>query len=217
MAERQRCTSLAGRYKSQDITRARVYTSVFKQEDRMKVTLCALLVTLCSNRVLTSTLNSVEPDGSLASEDDVNILMYGVLQFSESLHHMYQSTEARLARVMRAVSRTESEVERLGHDTEEAAQTKQQIKARLELIQAQTQALQIQAQENQGKVSKVEMEEAELKKKLSSLEEDLNSSDTIKGEKKLNISNLKDLIKWTQEQKLKLENQNQELVDLQKQ
>lgn len=73
--------------------------------------------------------------GNPASVDDVNILMYGVVQFSESLHHIYQSTEARLARVIKAVSRTESEVKRLGHDTEEAAQTERQIKEKLQLIQ----------------------------------------------------------------------------------
>lgn len=61
--------------------------------------------------------------------------MYGVLQFSETLHHIYQSTEAKLERVMKAISRTESEVQKLGLDTEEAVQTERQIKEKLKSIQ----------------------------------------------------------------------------------
>jgi len=43
-------------------------------------------------------------------------------------------------------------------------------------------ALQIQVQENRGTVTRLELEEAELKKKLTVLEENLNNSipDTIK-------------------------------------
>lgn len=49
-------------------------------------------------------------------------------------------------------------------------------------LQAQMKALQIQVQENRGTVTRVELEEAELKKKLTSLEENLKNSvpDTIK-------------------------------------
>ncbi|NP_001315083.1 uncharacterized protein LOC107990273 isoform 2 precursor [Danio rerio] len=149
----------------------------------MRAVLSLLFVTLCSNSAFTSPLKTGQAGENLVSKDEVNILMYGVLQFSESLHHMYQSTEARLARVMTAVSRTESEVKKLGYDTEAAAQTKQQIKEKLQLIKAQTKALQIQVQENRGKVTRVELEEAQLKKKLHSMEENLNSSvsDTFKG------------------------------------
>ncbi|KAL0197121.1 hypothetical protein M9458_005661 [Cirrhinus mrigala] len=80
-------------------------------------------------------------------------------------------------------------------------------------------ALEIQVHENRNTVTRVELEEAQLKKKLTSLEENLMSSvpDTIKGTPLKHISNLKDLMKWTQEQKLKLENQNRQLADLQKQ
>lgn len=101
----------------------------------MQAALGMLFAMLCVNGVSTSPLKSVQAGGNLVSVDEVNILMYGVVQFSESLHHIYQSTEARLTRVMNAVSRTESEVKRLGHDAEEAAQTERQIKEKLQLIQ----------------------------------------------------------------------------------
>ncbi|XP_067276994.1 angiopoietin-like protein 8 [Pseudorasbora parva] len=185
----------------------------------MQAALCLLFATLCVDGVSASPLKSFQVGGNLASMDEVNILMYGVLQFSESMHHIYQSTEARLTRVMKAISRTESKVKRLGHDTEEAAQTERQIKEKLQIIQAQMKALQNQVQENKGTVTRVELEGAELRKKLTSLEENLNNSvpDMTKGTTFKNISLLKDLMKWTQEQKLKLENQNQQLADLQKQ
>ncbi|XP_043089780.1 uncharacterized protein angptl8 isoform X2 [Puntigrus tetrazona] len=144
----------------------------------MQAALCVLWMALCACGVSSSPLRSVQAgeNVNMASADDVNILMYGVLQFTESLHHMYQSTEARLARLMKAVSRTESEVKRLGHDTEEAAQNERQIKEKLQLLQAQMKALEIQVHENRDTVTRVELEEAQLKKKLSSLEENLNSS-----------------------------------------
>lgn len=49
-------------------------------------------------------------------------------------------------------------------------------------------ALQIQVQENRGTVTRVELEEAELKKKLTSLEENLKNSvpDKIKVNKMQN-------------------------------
>lgn len=77
-------------------------------------------------------------EARLAKADEVNVLMYGVLQFSESLHHMYQSTEAKLARVARAISNTETVVQRLGQDTELAARTENQIKEGLSIIQVRT-------------------------------------------------------------------------------
>lgn len=101
----------------------------------MQAAVCVLFLTLCVNRVSASPLKSFQTEANPASLDDVNILMYGVVQFSESLHHIYQSTEARIARVMKAISRTESEVKRLGQDTEEAAQTERQLKEKLQLIQ----------------------------------------------------------------------------------
>ena len=80
----------------------------------------------------------VQREARLAMEDEVNVLMYGVLQFSESLHHMFQSTAAKLARVTRAISNIESVVQRLGRDTEQASQSEGQIKEGLGLIQVRT-------------------------------------------------------------------------------
>uniref|UniRef100_A0A8C2D4J2 Si:dkey-114l24.2 n=1 Tax=Cyprinus carpio TaxID=7962 RepID=A0A8C2D4J2_CYPCA len=172
----------------------------------MQAALCVLFAALCANRVSSSPLKSVHAGEKLASMDDMNILMYGVLQFTESLHHMHQTTEARLARVMKAMSQTESKMNRLGHDTEEAAKNERLIKEKLQLIQKeldqcaqqlvclqdQMKALKIQIHENRETVTRVELEETQLKKKLTSLEENLNSSvpDTIKVAKLQNCLSL---------------------------
>lgn len=71
----------------------------------------------------------------LALVDDMNVLMYGVVQFSQSLHDMYKNTEKRLERVTRAISQAESLLQRLGHDTEQAVRSKRQTEERLGLIQ----------------------------------------------------------------------------------
>ncbi|XP_051994594.1 uncharacterized protein LOC127652487 isoform X2 [Xyrauchen texanus] len=184
----------------------------------MQGALRVLCVALCMNVVFSSPLKSAQNGDKLASMDDMSILMYGVLQFSESLHQIYQSTGARLARVMQAISKTESKMRMLGHDTEEAAQTERQIKEKLQLIQAQMEGLQAHVQKNRGTITRVEQEDAALKKKLTTLEENLNSSmpDKYKDTTLKNIAILKDLMKWTEEQKLKLQNQNQQLAELQK-
>ncbi|XP_056609792.1 uncharacterized protein angptl8 [Triplophysa dalaica] len=185
----------------------------------MQTALRVLCAVLCVTGVLSSPLKAVQSGVKLVSMDEVSILMYGVLQFSESLHHIYQSTEAKLDRVMKAISRTESEVKKLGLDTEEAVQSERQIKEKLKLIQAQMESLQVQAQESKGMVTRVEQEEAELKKKLTDLEENLNGSlpDKIKNKTVKNTTLLKDLMKWAEEQKIKLKNQTQQLAELQKQ
>ncbi|XP_037391199.1 uncharacterized protein si:dkey-114l24.2 isoform X1 [Pygocentrus nattereri] len=164
----------------------------------------------------------VQREARLVMNDEVNVLMYGVLQFSESLHHMYQSTAAKLARVTRAISNIENVVQRLGRDTEQAAQSEGQIKEGLGLIQAQMAALQAQSQQYRGLVNRVELEDAELKQKLINLEVDLNNftPNRIKALQEVTKKHntlLDDLISWTQQQKQQLESQNQQLAELQKQ
>ncbi|XP_062868210.1 uncharacterized protein angptl8 isoform X2 [Trichomycterus rosablanca] len=114
-------------------------------------------------------------EARLALVDDMNVLMYGVLQFSESLHDMYKNTEKRLERVTRAISHAESLLKRLGHDTEQAAHSKRQIEARLGLLQVQMATLQVETKQTKGLVNKVEQDEVHLKHKLSDLEARLSN------------------------------------------
>lgn len=77
-------------------------------------------------------------DSKVAQVDDVNVLMYGVLQFSESLHHMYQNTEAKMERITRAITDTERLVRRLDQETEQTIRSERQIKDKLGIIQVRT-------------------------------------------------------------------------------
>lgn len=163
-------------------------------------------------------------DAPLAKADEVNVLMYGVLQFSESLHHLYQSTEARLARVARAIHQTESVVQRLGHDTQQAIRTEGQIKQGLSLIKEQMEALQAEAQQTRGVVNRVEQEDTELKLKLRELEQNLSiltsppsRISALRETTQKHTTLLDDLTSWTRQHKQQLENQNLQLLELQKQ
>ncbi|MCI4392280.1 hypothetical protein PGIGA_G00144270 [Pangasianodon gigas] len=160
-------------------------------------------------------------EAKVALTDEVNVLMYGVLQFSESLHHAYQNTEAKLASLTRAITDTESFVQRLGQDTEQTIRSERQIKDRLGVIQAETAALQTQAQQTSGLVYKVEREEVAIKQKISNLEATLKrfTTDRIRALKETTQKHntlLHDLVSWTETQKQQLENQNQQLAELQK-
>lgn len=77
----------------------------------------------------------VAPTGEPAPEEEVNVLMFGVLQFSDSLRHTYQSTEARLARLVRAVRNTETLVRTLDRQTLEAKQAEVQIREGIQRLQ----------------------------------------------------------------------------------
>ncbi|XP_027022264.1 uncharacterized protein angptl8 [Tachysurus fulvidraco] len=160
-------------------------------------------------------------DSKVAQVDDVNVLMYGVLQFSESLHHMYQNTEAKMERITRAITDTERLVRRLDQETEQTIRSERQIKDKLGIIQAQTAALQAQAQQTRGLVYKVEQEDMALKQKLSNLETTLKSftPDRIRALQEITQKHntlLYDLVNWTEKHKQQLENQNQQLAELQK-
>ncbi|KAI5607036.1 hypothetical protein C0J50_7152 [Silurus asotus] len=179
------------------------------------VCLCAWVCGVSSLPVMPRTEEKV------ALKDEVNVLMYGVLQFSESLHDMYQNTEAKLVRITKAITETENLVQRLGQETEQTIRSERQIKDRLSVIQAETTALQAQAQQNRGLVYNVERDEVALKQKLTQLEA------TMKRVTPVGISALKeitqkhntlllDLGNWTKKQKQQLESQNQQLAELQK-
>lgn len=107
------------------------------------VTMQSLCVFLCAAIVAVWAFGScgvrsapVEaPTGEPASEEEVNVLMFGVLQFSESLRHTYQNTEARLARLVRAVRSTESLMRRLDRQALEAKQAEVQIREGIQRLQ----------------------------------------------------------------------------------
>ncbi|TSZ68954.1 Angiopoietin-like protein 8 [Bagarius yarrelli] len=179
------------------------------------VCLCVWVCGVSSSPVLPRT------EAKVALENDMNVLMYGVLQFSDSLHHMNQNTEAKLARITHAITHTERLVQKLDQDTEETIRSERQIKDRLSIIQAETAALNIQAHQTKRLVYKVEQDDMALKQKLSSLEATLkrftpDRKQALQATIQKHNTHLHDLMRWTEKQRQQLENQNRQVAELQK-
>lgn len=78
-------------------------------------------------------------DDKAAPQEEVNVLMFGVIQFSESLNYVYETTEAKLARIGKVLKTHEGTLQKLGEQTEQAAEAEKQIKEAVELLQVRKQ------------------------------------------------------------------------------
>lgn len=70
-----------------------------------------------------------------APQEEVNVLMFGVIQFSESLNYVYETTEAKIAKISQALQKHEGALQRLGKQTEQAAEMEKQMKEAIALLQ----------------------------------------------------------------------------------
>lgn len=70
-----------------------------------------------------------------APQEDVNVLMFGAIQFSDSLKFISETTEAKIHRISQTLKNHEGRLQRLGRHAEEAAEIKKQIKAVIMLLQ----------------------------------------------------------------------------------
>lgn len=68
-------------------------------------------------------------------QEEVNVLMFGVIQFSESLNYVYETTDAKIARISQTLKSHEATLQDLGRETEQAAEVEKQIKEVIELLQ----------------------------------------------------------------------------------
>lgn len=156
-----------------------------------------------------------------APEEEVNVLVFGVIQFSESLNYVYETTEAKIAQITQSLKSREGALQKLGKETEQAAEVEKQIKEVIQLLQVQMVMQRAQAKMTKDRLAQMEQEEVELKTKVKSLETYLNNSFPInikelqeRAEEHSNI--LKGLQLLTQFQKQNIETQNQQLTKLQK-
>ncbi|XP_071776732.1 angiopoietin-like protein 8 [Centroberyx gerrardi] len=156
-----------------------------------------------------------------APQEEVNVLMFGVIQLSESLNYVYETTEAKMARISQSIQSLEGTLQQLGKETEQAAEVEKQIKEVLGLLQVQMAKLQAQTKMTKDRLVGMEQEEAELKTKVKNLETYLNNSfpNSIKelqerAEEHSNI--LKSLQYFIQYQKQNLETHNLQLSKLHK-
>lgn len=70
-----------------------------------------------------------------APQDEVNVLMFGVIQFSESLNYVYETTEAKIAKISQVLKSHEATLQNLGRQTEQAADVEKQMKEVIQLLQ----------------------------------------------------------------------------------
>ncbi|XP_036409299.1 uncharacterized protein si:dkey-114l24.2 [Megalops cyprinoides] len=188
----------------------------------MRATLSLLGVALWAAGSTATPTRGQQGQAPLASVDDVNVLTYGVLQLSDTVHHVYQSTARRMERVNAALGGQESTLNSLRDTAEQAAHTEQQIRHSLTQMQLQTAGLYAQAAQMRMMLQRAEQEEAELQRQVNHLETTLreSTSSNIRTLKELALEHskaLKVVLKWIQEQQQAVEDQGQQLSQLQRQ
>lgn len=77
--------------------------------------------------------SKIEDEAS--TQEEVNMLMFGVIQFSKSLKDVYETTEATIAKISQTLRGHEGTLQKLERQTEEAAVVEKQMKEVLRLIQ----------------------------------------------------------------------------------
>ncbi|XP_054464169.1 uncharacterized protein angptl8 [Anoplopoma fimbria] len=152
-------------------------------------------------------------------KEEINVLMFGVIQFSESLNYVYETTEAKITKISQTLRSHEGTLQKLGRETEQAAEVEKQIKEVIQLLQTQVAKQQAQTKRTKDWLVSMEQEEVELNAKVKKLESYLNINMSIKellekAEEQSNV--LKDLQHLTQFQKENIETQNEQLSKLQK-
>ncbi|KAL0992884.1 hypothetical protein UPYG_G00100520 [Umbra pygmaea] len=180
---------------------------------------CLLCVAMCLPGVAACLLHQARTGGN-ASKDEVNVLMYGVLQFSETLHHVYQSTDAKMERINRSMRRQEVGLERLDQEAGHVAEKDRLTRQALGLLQGQMAGLESEAENAKGRLALVEQEQLELKTKVTNLETSIqNYIPTTIQELKEKVSKhssfLEDLQERTKLQKQSIARQNRKLSKLQ--
>uniref|UniRef100_A0A3Q2ZGV9 Uncharacterized protein n=1 Tax=Hippocampus comes TaxID=109280 RepID=A0A3Q2ZGV9_HIPCM len=72
----------------------------------------------------------------VARREDVNVLMYGVIQLGESINNVYKSTEGKVANILLTLNEHERALEQLREQTAQAGEVEIQIKRVIELLVA---------------------------------------------------------------------------------
>ncbi|XP_038627257.1 angiopoietin-like protein 8 [Tachyglossus aculeatus] len=81
----------------------------------------------------------------LALQDEVSILLHGVLQFSQALSSIYKNTDMQMEEVGRSLSLYQQTLALLEQDTQQVKEQKQRLQQTLEGIQEDEEELQLQS------------------------------------------------------------------------
>ncbi|XP_060945419.1 uncharacterized protein angptl8 [Limanda limanda] len=110
-----------------------------------------------------------------APQEEVNVLMFGVIQLSESLNYVYETTAAKIGKISKALTSHERTLQMLGKQTEQAAEAEKEMKDVIQLLQAQMAKQQDQTVMTKDWLASMEQQEVELKTKVRRLEMYLNN------------------------------------------
>ncbi|XP_062295538.1 uncharacterized protein angptl8 [Scomber scombrus] len=156
-----------------------------------------------------------------APNEEVNVLMFGVIQFSESLNYAFENTEAKIDKLSKTVTSREGALQQLEKQTEEAAEVEKQMKEVIQLLQAQMVNQQAQTMMTKDWLARIEQEETELKTKVKRMETYLNNAlpssiKELQERAEEHSSILKLLQHFTEFQKQNIETNDEQLSALQK-
>ncbi|KAM9097892.1 angiopoietin-like protein 8 isoform X2 [Sarcophilus harrisii] len=87
-----------------------------------------------------------KPSPELALQEEVNILLHGVLQFGQALKHIYKATETQLAEASRSLGLYEQTVLMMQQDLGSARAGTQELQRNLGELQVEEKTLELQAQ-----------------------------------------------------------------------
>uniref|UniRef100_A0A096M3R9 Angiopoietin like 8 n=1 Tax=Poecilia formosa TaxID=48698 RepID=A0A096M3R9_POEFO len=162
----------------------------------------------------------------LSKLEEVNVLMFGVIQLSESLNYVFETTEAKIERISKALKRHEETLQRLRQQTEQAAEVEQQIKEVVQLLQEQMTKQQAQTHITKDWLNSIEKDEEDLKAKVKQLEMYINNTaphslkelqvHLKKNKAEVHLQILKGLQTWNKIQKKDIETQDEQLSKLQR-
>ncbi|XP_040927704.2 uncharacterized protein angptl8 [Betta splendens] len=183
--------------------------------------LCLICLAGCLREVHAGLIRNMSAMGRKAApQDEVNVLMFGVIQFSESLNYALENTEAKLAKISQALKNQEGTLQKLGKQAEQAADMEKQMKEAIQLLQAQMVKQQAQAKLTNDWLANMEQEEMELKTKVKRLEMYMDNSapssiKELQARAEEHSHVLKGLQKLTEFQKENIETHNEKLYKLQ--
>lgn len=160
-------------------------------------------------------------DDKTAPQEEVNVLVFGLIQFSESLNYVYENTEAKIAKISKTLKNHEGILQKLEQETEQVAEAEKDIKQVIQLLQVQMAEQRAQTQMTKDWLASVEQEEEELETKVEKLEMHLNNSEPtsvkeLQRRAQEHSEVLRDLKDFIQYQKENIDLQHDQLSNLQK-
>lgn len=102
----------------------------------MNLRLCLVFVAGALGAVQTVPIRkSSKTEDRAAPVDEVNVLMFGIIQLSESLSYAHKRTETKIARITQTLKSHEGTLQNLEEKAEEAMEVEKEMKAVIELLQ----------------------------------------------------------------------------------